>query len=417
MPPLGLSAHSLGGKGEPAIRTPVGVGIVGAGFSASFHLRSYQQVQRVPVEIRAIASRTRARAEQLAGRYGIPKVYDDYRALLEDPSIAVLDLCVPNALHLPLVLEVAKAGKHVICEKPLTGYFGQGEPDPQVGATSKRAMLDKVRADLAEVTRVMAEHPVKFCYAENWVYAPSVRKALEILDRYVVAGSILEIRGEESHSGSHSEYSKWWRYAGGGSLARLAAHPIGLGLFLKHFEGRKKAGHPILPVEVLADGVDLTKTPAFASVKGSPLVTGWGDVETWAQVTVTFSDGTRGTFYGADNLLGGMESTVDIRLSNARLKLDICPVRLCQFYTVDPAPVQDVYFNEKQETKAGLSFPNPDEEWMLGYPQEIQDFVEAVALDRAPLSGLELAKQVVEVVYAGYVSMEERRKVVLSVTT
>jgi len=390
---------------------------VGAGFSASFHLRSYQQVQRVPVEIRAIASRTRARAEQLAGRYGIPKVYDDYRALLEDPSIAVLDLCVPNALHLPLVLEVAKAGKHVICEKPLTGYFGQGEPDPQVGATSKRAMLDKERADLAEVTRVMAEHPVKFCYAENWVYAPAVRKALEILDRYVVAGSILEIRGEESHSGSHSEYSKWWRYAGGGSLARLAAHPIGLGLFLKHFEGRKKAGHPILPVEVLADGVDLTKTPAFASVKGSPLVTGWGDVETWAQVTVTFSDGTRGTFYGADNLLGGMESTVDIRLSNARLKLDICPVRLCQLYTVDPAPVQDVYFNEKQETKAGFSFPNPDEEWMLGYPQEIQDFVEAVALDRAPLSGLELAKQVVEVVYAGYVSMEERRKVVLSVTT
>jgi len=390
---------------------------VGAGFSASFHLRSYQQVQRVPVEIRAIASRTRARAEQLAGRYGIPKVYDDYRALLEDPSIGVVDLCVPNALHLPLVLEVAKAGKHVISEKPLTGYFGQGEADPQVGATSKRAMLDKVRADLAEVTRVMAEHPVKFCYAENWVYAPAVRKALEILDRYVVAGSILEIRGEESHSGSHSEYSKWWRYAGGGSLARLAAHPIGLGLFLKHFEGRKKAGRPILPVEVLADGVDLTKTPAFASVQGSPLVTGWGDVETWAQVTVTFSDGTRGIFYGADDLLGGMESTVDIRLSNARLKLDICPVRLCQFYTVDPAPVQDVYFNEKQETKAGLSFPNPDEEWMLGYPQEIQDFVEAVALDRAPLSGLELAKQVVEVVYAGYVSMEERRKVVLSVTT
>ncbi|HWU39367.1 MAG TPA: Gfo/Idh/MocA family oxidoreductase, partial [Candidatus Acidoferrum sp.] len=80
------------------------------------------------------------------------------------------------------------------------------------------------------------------------------------------------------------------------------------------------------------------------------------------------------------------------------------------------APVQEVYFNEKQETKAGLSFPSPDEEWTLGYPQEMQDFVEAIALDRAPLSGLELAKQVVEVVYAGYVSMEEGRKISLSVT-
>jgi predicted dehydrogenase len=277
-------------------------------------------------------------------------------------------------------------------------------------------MLDKVRADLAEVTRVMAAHPVKFCYAENWVYAPAVRKALELLDRTLIAGSILEIRGEESHSGSHSEYSKWWRHAGGGSLARLAAHPIGLGLFLKHFEGRKKTGQPILPVAVLADGVNLSKTSAFRSVEHSPLVTGWQDVETWAQATVTFSDGTRGTFYGADDLLGGMEANVDLRLSNARLKLDICPVRLCQFYTVDAAPVREVYFNEKQETKAGLSFPSPDEEWTLGYPQEIQDFMEAVALDRAPLSGLDLAKQVVEVIYAGYVSMEEGRKIALSAT-
>jgi predicted dehydrogenase len=275
-------------------------------------------------------------------------------------------------------------------------------------------MLDKVRADLGEVTRAMAEHPVKFCYAENWVYAPAVRKALEILDRYAATGSILEVRGEESHSGSHSEYSKRWRYAGGGSLARLAAHPIGLGLFLKHREGRAKAGRPILPVEVLADGADLTKTPAFASAKGSPLVTGWKDVETWAQVTVTFSDGTRGIFYGADDLLGGMEGNVDLRLTNARLKLDIVPARMCQLYTIDPAPVQDVYFNEKQETKAGHSFPNPDEEWMLGYPHEIQDFMEAVAFDRPPLSGLELAKQVVEVVYAGYVSIDEGRKVAVA---
>ena len=390
---------------------------MGAGFSASFHLRSYQQVKGIPVEIAGIASRTRTRAEQVAGRFGIPKVHDDYRALLDDPSIAVVDLCVPNALHLPLVLDSVKAGKHVICEKPLTGYFGQGEPEKAVGATSKRTMLDKVRADLAEVSRVMADAPVKFCYAENWIYAPSVRKALELLDRCVATGSILEIRGEESHSGSHSEYSKWWRHTGGGALARLAAHPIGLGLFLKHVEGRKKTARPILPVEVSADGVDLTKTEAFRTVKDSPLVTGWGDVETWSQVTVTFSDGTRGIFFGADNLLGGMESTVDIRLTNARLKLDMLPVRVCQFFTVDPAPVQDVYFNEKQETKAGFSFPNPDEEWMLGYPHEIQDFMEAVALDRPPLAGLELAKQVVEVVYAGYLSMEERRRVVLSLTS
>jgi len=76
--------------------------------------------------------------------------------------------------------------------------------------------------------------------------------------------------------------------------------------------------------------------------------------------------------------------------------------------------VKDVYFNEKQETKAGLSFPNPNEEWLLGYPHEIQNFMEAISNDRPPLTGLALAKQVVEVLYAGYVSLEEGRKISLS---
>ena len=391
----------------------VKVGVVGAGFAANFHLRSYRQVQGVTVEVAAIVDVNKARAEDLAKRFGIPKFYDDYRFLLEDKSIQVVDLVVPNALHLPMVLQAAQADKHIICEKPLTGYFGQGEPDEKVGATPKKQMLQKVQEDLKKVTAVMAAHPVKFCYAENWVHAPAFKKAIELMQKCFNSGTILEMRGEESHSGSHSEFAKWWCHAGGGAMARLGAHPLATGLFLKQFEGEKKYGHPIPAREVWADGTDLTKTSAFAGTQGSPLVKGWGDVETWSQITVTFSDGTKGTFFAADDLLGGMESNMDIRLSNARVKFDLCPVRICQFYTVDPTPVKDVYFNEKQETKAGLSFPNPHEEWLLGYPHEIQDFMEAIAFDRQPLTGLDLAMQVVEVLYAGYVSIEEGRKIAL----
>jgi predicted dehydrogenase len=390
---------------------PVKVGVVGAGFAAAFHLRCYRQVQGVPVEVAAIVDIDKARAEDLARRHGVSRVFDDFRYALDDKSISVIDLVVPNSLHLPMVLDAAKAGKNIICEKPLTGYFGQGEPDDKVGTTPKKKMLKKVQEDLKTVTGVLASHPVKFCYAENWVHAPAFKKGLELMEKCFATGSILEVRGEESHSGSHSEFSKWWRYAGGGALARLSAHPITAGLFLKYYEGEKKYGRPILAKEVWADGTDLTKTSAFAAAKGSPLVTGWGDVETWSQITITFTDGTKGIFLAADDLLGGMESNMDVRLTNARVKFDLCPVRVCQFYTVDPAPVKDVYFNEKQETKAGLSFPNPHEEWLLGYPHEIQNFMEAVAFNRQPLTGLELAKQVVEVMYAGYVSMEEGKKV------
>ncbi len=391
----------------------VRVGIVGAGFAGAFHLRSYRQVQGIPVEVAAIVDVDKGRAENLANLFGIKKYYDDYRRLLDDKAIDAVDLVVPNALHLPMVLQAAQADKHIICEKPLTGYFGQGEPDDKVGLTPKKAMLKKVREDLKEVEKVMAAHPVKFCYAENWVHAPAFKKAIELMEKCFQTGSILDMRGEESHSGSHAPYAKWWRHAGGGAMARLGAHPIASGLFLKQYEGEKKSGRPILAKEVWADGTDLTKTAAFAGAKDSPLVKGWGDVETWSQITITFTDGSKATFFAADDLMGGMESNMDIRLSNARIKFDLCPVRICQFYTVDPAPVKDVYFNEKQETKAGLSFPNPNEEWLLGYPHEIQDFMEAISYDRPPLTGLALAKQVVEVLYAGYVSLEEGRKITL----
>ncbi len=387
------------------------VGVVGAGFAGAIHLRSYRQVQGVPVEVAAIVDVDKGKAEDYARRFGISKYFTDYRYLLEDPSIDVIDLVVPNALHLPMVLEAARAKKHIICEKPLTGYFGEGEPGREVGITSKKKMYVKVKEDLRLVDEALRQANVKFCYAENWIHAPAFMKGLELIEKCLAGGSILEIRGEEAHSGSHSEFSKWWQYAGGGALARLGAHPLAAGLFLKNFEGKQKHGQPILAKEVWADGTDLTKTSAFTNSLGSPLVTGWGDVETWAQVTITFTDGTKGIFLAADDLLGGMESTMDIRLSNARLKFDLCPVRVCQFYIVDPTLVKDVYFNEKQETKAGLSFPNPNEEWLLGYPHEIQNFMEAIAYDRQPLSGLDLAKQVVEVLYAGYVSMEEGRKV------
>jgi predicted dehydrogenase len=188
----------------------VRVGLVGAGFAAAFHLRSYRQVQGVPVEIGAIVDVDKARAENLARGYGVSKCYQDYRQLLDDKSIDIVDLVVPNALHLPMVLQAAEANKHIICEKPLAGYFGQGEADEKVGSTPKKEMLKKVREDLKKVEQAMAAHPaVKFCYAENWVHAPAFKKAIELIEKCISTGAILEMRGEESHSGSHAPYAKW----------------------------------------------------------------------------------------------------------------------------------------------------------------------------------------------------------------
>jgi predicted dehydrogenase len=98
--------------------TPVKIGVVGAGFAAAFHLRCYRQVQGVPVEVAAIVDINKARAEDLARRNGVPKAFDDFRYALDDKSISVIDLVVLNALHLPMVLEAAKAGNTSSARNP-----------------------------------------------------------------------------------------------------------------------------------------------------------------------------------------------------------------------------------------------------------------------------------------------------------
>src|SRR5512138_3727768 len=67
----------------------------------------------------AIASREIARARAAAARLGIPKVYDSYDDLIDDPEVEAIYNPLPNHLHVPWSIRAAQAGKHVLCEKPL----------------------------------------------------------------------------------------------------------------------------------------------------------------------------------------------------------------------------------------------------------------------------------------------------------
>src|SRR2546422_3665524 len=70
-------------------------------------------------EIAGIASRDLAKAEAAARALGIPKAYGSYEELLADPEIEAVYNPLPNHLHVPLTLQAAADGKHVLCEKPI----------------------------------------------------------------------------------------------------------------------------------------------------------------------------------------------------------------------------------------------------------------------------------------------------------
>ncbi|HLW60630.1 MAG TPA: Gfo/Idh/MocA family oxidoreductase [bacterium] len=390
----------------------INIALIGAGFIAETRARCYATVSGYDVRIAAVAGRSRDRAEAYARRYGVPDVYDDYREILLRPDIDIVDLCVPNHLHRSMVEDAVVAGKHVVCAKPLTAFDGYGlPPDTDVAAVPRAQMLAGAVANADAMVTAAERARVRLMYAENWVYAPSIAKA----DRLAAAsgGAILEMRGGECHSGSHSPYAREWRFTGGGALLRLGVHPIGAMLHLKRREGFRRAGVPIRPRAVVADVGDLTRTPAFQREEHHWIGTGWVDVENWGCLLITFEDGTRGVVWASDAVLGGMESILQVFLSNAHIKCSMEHTNLVQAFAPDPTVFENEYLMEKLETKAGWSSPAPDEDWAQGHRQVLQDFVECVAEDREPLASGRLGRDVVEVVYAGYLSAAEGRRVEL----
>lgn len=385
------------------------VGIIGSGFSASLHAEAIHKVYGVEVVIKAVAGNSLEKAEAFAKKHHIPVVYSTYQELLEDKEIDVVDLCIPNVMHAQVAIEAAQAGKHIICEKPITGFFGSPLDTQESDKVYSKIALEGALKSTDDILKAVSDNKVKFMYAENWIYAPSVIKAKRLLQ--AGGGTILDIRAEESHSGSHAKASKRLETAGGGSLLILGSHPIAAAIHLKNFEGRLKDGNPIRVQSVTADTAPMTTTPAFQAENKQWVVTDWDNVETWASIIMTFTDGTKAVIFASFTVLGGIRNVLDMYTSNSVIKCNMTPNDSMMVYAPHPDIFEQEYIAEKLETKAGWNHTTPDEDWIRGYPQEMQDFMECIALDRDPVSDGQLARDVVEVIYSAYVSAETGTRV------
>lgn len=381
----------------------VRVGMVGAGFVARLHADAYRHVRGVDVELRWVTAKRQERAVAFAFEFGIGKVAPTLEAILGDPEVDVVDCCVPNHLHAPMAVAAAKAGKHVVVEKPLTGFFGDA-------ATPRTEMLQRALASADEAIHACRASNVRLCYAENWVYAPAIQKARRLLS--ASGGPILRMVGEESHSGTHAPANKRWETGGGGSLIGKACHPLGGALYLKADEGLRLRGAPVRPVSVVAELAHLAASPAFkASTPCYLRVVEHSNVEDWGSMLITFDDQTVAQISASDAVLGGVRNQLAIFGAKAVVFANINPNDAVQAYAPDAAIFDSEYIVEKIETKAGWTFPQPNEDWSNGYPNEMQDFMECVALEREPQSGAQLARDVTAVIYGAYLSASEGRRV------
>jgi len=381
------------------MQEPIRVGLVGARFAARFHWNGYRRVFGVPVEVVGVTSQSPESRETFAREHGI-RAFASLEELCDD--VNVVDICTPGAAHEPLAVAALRRGKHVVIEKPFTGYYGTGEANFRGNTFSKETMLREALSSCDRILAAAREAERRICYAENWVYAPAIQKEREILTK--TGGQILWLIGDESHSGSHSPYYGKWKFSGGGSLVGKGCHPLSAALYLKRAEGEARNGKAIRPATVSARTHEITRLKNFRDA--GFLRTDYDDVEDYAQAHITFDDGTVADIFTSELVLGGVHNWLEVFSNNHRTRCNLNPTDALETYNPKEELLKDVYIVEKTGTKQGWSRPAPDEDWQHGYPQEFQDFMEAVAQGREPLSGGELARDTVAVLYSGYLSAE-----------
>lgn len=383
------------------------IALIGGGYGAILHLNGYKKIHGVNVSIKTLVDVDLSKASALQKTYGIQDITASFEDVLQDPEIDIIDIVTPPALHAEMVYKALKAGKHVICEKPFTGYFGmEGDQEPIGFHVPKRKMYEAVCKELEKGKSIVNDSGKLFMYAENFVYAPNIRKAAEFIT--AKKSRILFMKGEASLRGSSSPVAGHWSKTGGGSLMRNAIHPLTGILWLKKQEAAAR-GEEIQVVSVTADAGRIV--PRLSDYERRHLNADPVDVEDNITVALTFSDGSKALIIGSDTCLGGTKTYIEVYSNDATFNCNVAPTDYMQTYFLDEDGIENIYLGEMLPNKLGWNRSFVSDEVLRGYTGELQDFVECVALGRKPDSSYDLAAEAVKLVYAAYTSAEEGRRI------
>lgn len=318
-----------------------------------------------------IVARRKEQLEVAKAIYGFEETSYDFEDLLTDPDIDVIDICTPPYVHEEMIERAMLAGKHVICEKPLTGYFGMSGDEYPIGINvSKKVMYLQLLESIRRLRQIIRKSGKKFMYAENFVYAPAVLKAAEIIT--AKKSRILYAKGEESLKGSSSPVAGEWDKTGGGTFIRTGSHPLSAILWLKQQEA-KAHGIDIKVKSVIADMGRIT--PNLSDYEHRHIAANPVDVEDCGTVILNFTDDSRAVIIAADTLLGGSKNYVELYCNDAAINCTLTMSDLMSTYFLDEDNLDNVYISEMLPSKIGWNKPFLEDEIIRGYTDEMRDFM------------------------------------------
>jgi predicted dehydrogenase len=337
----------------------VRIGLLGSGFVNTLYLLGLQNV--AGWEIPVVASPHREHAERFAKRWGIPEATDDVDGVINQKDLDLIVLGTPNYVHLEQVRKCARAGKNVVCTKPL----GRNRAEA-------RQMLEAVRAA-----------GVMHGYAETEVFSPAVVKAREFIDRGNL-GRVLSVRSREAHAGPHEPWFWKKELAGGGALLDMGCHTIEAA---RYFVGKD---NPV--VEVVAWGDRLFHHDRT-------------DAEDNATLLMRFAGGQSAIAELSWTARGGLDLRNEVYGTEGAIFTDVTRSTPIKVFTTQGAG----YVVEKADSDLGWLFPPVDEAWTYGFREEMKHFVECVAKGEMPRETFEDGYVVNCIMDAAYKSMETKR--------
>lgn len=318
--------------------TMLGTGLIGLFYTMTLH------AQRKRDRVKVVYGRDEQRAKNFANEWKIPQATTNLAQAINDADTDCVVIGLPNHVHEEAVTLAAKAGKAILCTKPLG----------RTAAEAKR-MLD-----------VVEKAGVFHGYLEDLVYTPKTLKAIQSVQRGAL-GEVLWVRSRETHPGPHSAWFWDDKQAGGGAIIDMGCHCIEI---IRNFMGKH-----IKPVEVMC-WADTLVHPIAAEDHGIGLI--------------KFANGAMGQFEVSWAFRGGMDLRDEITGTQGTIWLNHFLRTGFEMFTTGES---GSYVAEKAERESGWLFPVGDEVHELGYVHMFAEMFEAWDEKKKPM----------ETFYDGYV--------------
>lgn len=337
----------------------VNVGIIGTGFVGEIHHAAFEGWVR---DAQVVAVASPQNATRFADVRRIPAAYADYKEMLNNKSIDVVDIGIPNDLHCQVVVDAAAAGKHVIIEKPLCVTLE--EADRMIDACRRAGVL--------------------LMYAEELLFAPKYVRVKTLIEEGAIGEPFLAKQSEE-HPGPHAPWFWDVNRSGGGVLLDMGCHSIEYTRWI--------LGKPEVKSVTAFMGTYMHSGRTLGEDHSYCIVEYEGD-----KIAMLENSWAKG---------GGVDDRCEVYGSKGHTRADLLRGSSLLTYSEEGYG----YAVEKAGTTRGYTFTMFEEIWNYGFPQEMQHFINCVLGKETCIETGEDGREVLKIMYAAYQSAGQGCKV------